>query len=122
MNQKYQRGAVRASVLINVLLGIGIIGAVVFLLFSNTQKTAQEQPLAAKTPAQVTPTAPPSPDEGQIEQLKSNLEIETLKLERLRIQTERVRAEQRRTQSVTPDTVPVVDQADTAGLDNDNPG
>lgn len=122
MNQKYQCGAIRLSVLINVLLGIGIIGAVLFVLFSNTQQPVHEQPLIAKTPAQAIPTAPPPQDEKQIEKLKSTLEIETLKLERLRIQTERVRARERRAQSVAPDTPPEINQADATGSIGDNPG
>ena len=101
MNQKYQFGTVRASVLVNILLGIGILSAVVFLLFSISKEAELSQPVATTTPIRTTTTAPPPPlDEKQIDNLKSKLEIETLKLERLRIQTEKVRASQRRAQAV----------------------
>lgn len=105
MNQKHQFGAVRASILVNILLGIGILSAVVFLLYSNSREAELSQPVAATTPIRTTTAAPPPPlDEKQIDNLKSKLEIETLKLERLRIQTEQVRTSQRRAQAVAPET------------------
>ena len=140
MNQKYQLGAIRASVLVNFLLGIGIVSAVVFLLFSNNAEVELPQPVAAMSPVRPTTAVPPPPlDEKQIDKLKSNLEIETLKLERLRVQTEKVRASQRRAQAVAPEPLAGlapsaelepsaepglstgIEQAGTPGLNNDNP-
>lgn len=104
MNRNYQNGTIRVSVLINTLLGIGILGAVAFLLFENTKQASIVQPVTAYTaPSPINNEAAAPAGGQQIDQLKSKLEIETLKLERLRIQTERVRASQRRAQSVLPD-------------------
>lgn len=116
-----QRGAIHASVLLNILLGAGIIGAVIFLVFPDSQVIVAEQPVSAALPVNDSTVTPPAPDENQINQLKSTLEIETLKLERLRIQTERVRASQRRAQSVAPDTSTEINQAAVSDLSADGP-
>ena len=128
MNQKLQHGAIRASVLINILLGIGILSAIVFLLFLNTKETeTKQQQIISPTVNSISNTsvakAPSAPlEKEQIDELKSNLEIETLKLERLRIQTEKVRASQRRAQSVNSSSSTKIIPADTAELGRDKPG
>lgn len=59
MNKKYQCGAIHASVFTNILLSAGIVGAVFFVLLSNTQETVPEQPIADNTPVEPPMTAPP---------------------------------------------------------------
>jgi len=95
-----QRGAIRISALINILLGVGILIAIVVLLFINLREEQVVETTPAYAPQR--PSAISVPAKPNVDDLKSRLEIETLKLERLRIQTERVQAQQRRDQSVQP--------------------
>ncbi len=100
MNHKTQSGEIRLSALINIALGAGILIAIIILLYINLKPEDVVQTTSSVPKRSSNTTA--APTEVQVDDIKTRLEIETLKLEQLRIQTEKVRAQQRREQSVAP--------------------